>query len=162
MTLDLAMIFWSAIKSTSNKRPNRWIGLPQQDKLLCIKGARKKIIHHPKWHNMFVIMYLMTSVAHPPSPRWPWGVPVGSLPSQVIRGFQAPGTHGVDTGHLQHPQGVSAGWFWAQVLSHHCPQRLEASAASRRTQSLWESLRTKRISLIFLKSTSYFTCRQVK
>ena len=90
MTLDLAMIFWSAIKSTSNKRPNRWIGLPQQDKLLCIKGARKKIIHHPKWHNMFVIMYLMTSVAHPPSPRRPRGVPVGSLPSQVIRGFQAP------------------------------------------------------------------------
>ena len=162
MTLDLAMIFWSAIKSTSNKRPNRWIGLPQQDKLLCIKGARKKIIHHPKWHNMFV-NHVPDDVCSPPTkpPLAQWGA-CGVPPITGDKGVSGPGTHGVDTGHPQHPQGVSAGWFWVQVPSHHCPQRLEASAASRRTQSLWESLRTKRTSFIFLKSTSYFTCRQVK
>ena len=85
---------------------------------------------------MFV-NHVPDDVCSPPTkpPLAQWGA-CGVPPITGDKGVSGPGTHGVDTGDPQHPQGVSAGWLSVQVPSHHCPQRLEASAASRRTQSL--------------------------
>ena len=96
------------------------------------------------------------SVAYKPRPCWPSGVPVGPLPSQMIRGFQAYNTLGLDTGRPQHPQGVSAGWFWAQFLLITALKDWMLQHVSRTTQNLCKSLRTKGVSFTFLKSASYF------
>ena len=81
---------------------------------------------------------------------------MGPLPSQMIRGFQAHNTLGLDTGHPQHPQGVSAGWFWAQFLLITALKDWRLQHVSRTTQNLCKSLRTKGSSFTFLNSASYF------
>ena len=96
------------------------------------------------------------SVAYKLRPLWPSGVPMGPLPSQMIREFQACNTLGLDTGHPQHPQGVSAGWFWSQFLLITALKDWRLQHVSRTTQNLCKSLRTKGSSFTFLKSTSYF------